>query len=354
MKFIFILLITLSAVSYSQSKSRPFEMGFSTWVYAPTIEAILGTNEFLKTNGDFYTEQFDEHIPWQALLSKSAWPDKLMEDINGRVSRRIKDNKLLLALTALNDDHNSILKDVDGTKPGLTFGSPKLIEAYTNYCDKMISLFKPDYLLIGIESNELLKKSPKLWSSYLIFSGEVYKSLKKKYPSLQISQSVTLHVLINPDVKSPTEYRRKISSFTKKQDFCGVSFYPHFAGYRTEKQFQSAFDFLHKFTRKPIAITETANIAEPVDIPTFKIKLESNPTEQKNYLEVLFKNAHKKKYKFISYWAHRDCDKLIEIFPAGVKEIAKIFRDTGLLDEEGRSRPALKVWLDEKKKKLNK
>lgn len=335
---------------FTAAENRSFKMGFSTWIYAPTLEAINGTNEFLKNNGDFYTEQIDEHLPWNELLNGSKWPDKFMENINGRLSRRIKNNQLLLALTPLNDDRNGILKNIDGTVPDLRFGSPKLIDAYYTYCEKMVSLFKPDYLLIGIESNELLKKQPQLWKEYLIFSSEVFSRLKKKYPSLPISQSVTLHVLINPEVKTPTEYRRKISSFTRGFDFFGVSFYPHFLAYKTEKQFQSAFDYLHKFTRKPIAFTETANIAETVDIPKYKIVLESTPAAQKDYLETLFTNAHKKQYLFVSWWAHRDCDKLVDIFPAQVRDLGRIFQDTGIVDEEGRQRPSYKVWQNEFRK----
>lgn len=333
------------------AENRSFKMGFSSWIYAPTIEAINGTAEFLKNNGDFYTEQIDEHLPWNEVMKGEKWPDKFMENINGRISRRIANNKLLLALTPLNDDRNGVLKNIDGTVPELSFGSPKLIEAYYSYCDKMVSLFKPDYLLIGIESNELLKKQPHLWKEYLIFSNEVFSKLKKKYPSLPISQSVTLHVLINPEVKSLTEYRRKISLFTRGFDFFGVSFYPHFLAYKTEKQFQSAFDYLHKFTRKPIAFTETANIAETVNLPKYKIVLESTPLAQKEYLQTLFKNAQKKDYMFISWWAHRDCDRLVDIFPAHVRDLGRIFQDTGIVDEEGRERPSYDVWQKEFKKK---
>ncbi len=49
-------------------------------------------------------------------------------------------------------------------------------------------------------------------------------------------------------------------------------------------------------------------------------------------------------YEFIIWWAYRDYDKLWETFPPEYKDVGKLWRDTGLLDENGTERPSLTTW----------
>lgn len=152
--------------------------------------------------------------------------------------------------------------------------------------------------------------------------------------------------MIDPEkpVKS-TKHKRDIVNFSRHFDFVPITFHPFASAYSTPKEIQAAFDFLHKNIRKPIAISETAQIAQSV--PLKDITLVSNQEIQKNYLDILFKNAKKKRYLYISYWAHRDCDALVETFPAALQELGKIIKDTGLIDENGNHRPSFNLWKNE-------
>ncbi len=66
----------------------------------------------------------------------------------------------------------------------------------------------------------------------------------------------------------------------------------------------------------------------------------------KDYLETLLLNAHNQNYEFVIWWAYRDYDKLWNTFPDEYKDIGKLCRDTGLIDEKGKERPSLNVWTD--------
>ena len=108
--------------------------------------------------------------------------------------------------------------------------------------------------------------------------------------------------------------------------------------------FRKAFDFLHSKVNIPIAFAETNHIAEDLIVEGLSLNIESDEKEQEDYLETLLLNAHNKQYKFIIWWAHRDYDALWETFPAEVKDVGKVWRDTGLQDEDGNERRTFKLW----------
>jgi hypothetical protein len=55
-------------------------------------------------------------------------------------------------------------------------------------------------------------------------------------------------------------------------------------------------------------------------------------------------NANKENYEFVIWWAYRDYDALWKTFPAEIKDLGQIWRDTGLKDEAGEDRKSMKVW----------
>ena len=49
--------------------SREFYMGFTSWPYAPSLEAVDDTYGFLEEFADIYSEHIDMNIPWQAWIN---------------------------------------------------------------------------------------------------------------------------------------------------------------------------------------------------------------------------------------------------------------------------------------------
>jgi hypothetical protein len=342
-----------SAVSVNtNAATRRFLMGFTSWPYAATVEAVQGTYAFIGTNADFIVEHLDDGVPWAESLRDAPFPKAFQEKIEGRRKNRPPGTKLLLSLTPLNMGRSGLAESAgNGQRPplpqelkGKPFDDPQLVRAYANYGRRMVEFFQPDFLLTGIESNELLNNQPKTWTAYRELSRQVQGGLRERFPKLPMAESVTLHKLLDRQNRGLEDYRKQIQALVEEQDFFAVSFYPFFLGLHTEKDFAEALDFLPTFTRKPIAITETGHPAEPLKIRTWNLDFPADPKEQASFVNVLLSRAQSHHYRFVTYWAARDFDELWRTFPDAVKDLGALWRDTGLIDEAGRPRPAYGVW----------
>ncbi len=330
---------------FSQYPSKNFNMGFSTWAYDLTVDAVDDTYQFIANHSDIYSEHIDYKIPWDAWINDLPLPAAFTNDIAGRVNRRIPNKQLLLSVSLLNSARNELAEDMDGTTPNYTNLNDEEIEnAYFKHINYLVNAFSPNYLVIAIEVNELKKNAPEKWESYKALMQNVTTRIKQIYPNIRISESITLHNLYEPEVSNPTEYIDEIVTYMNQMDFVAISYYPFFKGQHTASDFQQAFDFLHSKTDKTIAFVETNHIAENLSVPSYNLFIESDACEQNVYLETLLSNAQEQDYEFVIWWAHRDYDALWETFPAATQDLGKLWRDTGLLDENGEERVAMTTW----------
>ncbi len=331
---------------HDQIIRRNFKMGFSTWSFGPNIADRDETYQFLDLNTDIYSEHIDYKIPWNAWINNLPLPTEFTNEINYRVSKKPANHKLLLSVSLLNLERNDLCEDYDGSTPSYSALSDTHIEnAYFKHLEYLISKFNPNYLIIAIESNELLVYSESKWAEYKLLTGNIRARIKNAYPNLQLSESVTLHNWFEPNVANQADYISEISNYVNQNmDFAAISFYPFLKQQHTKAEFQQAFDFLHSEVSIPIAFSETSHIAEDLIVPSLNISINGNEIEQNIYLETLFNNAQKQNYEFVIWWAHRDYDALWETFPPEFKDIGRLWKDTGVLDEDGRERPAYTTW----------
>ena len=94
---------------------------------------------------------------------------------------------------------------------------------------------------------------------------------------------------------------------------------------------------------KPVAVAETAWIAERLEVPTFGVDVMANAQNQADYMTELFAEAEALDAEFIVWWALVDFDALWNGV-LGQDPVARIWRDTGLFDESLKQRPALDAW----------
>jgi Glycosyl hydrolase family 53 len=340
------------AHAQTNGTKRGFLMGFTSWPYAATFEAVRGTYAFIGTNADLIVEHMDDGVPWAESLRDAPFPKAFLEKIEGRRKNRPPGMKLLLSLTPLNLGHTGLAECAsNGQRPplpvelkGKPFDDPQVIRAYLNYCRRMAEFFQPDFLVTGIESNELLNNQPRQWDAYLELGRQVRHELHQRFPRLPLSESITLHKLRDRQNPKLAEYRAKIQAFVQTHDFFAVSFYPFFLGLHTEKEFAEALDDLPTFSAKPIAIAETGHPAEPIKIRTWKLDFPSDAAEQAAFVRALLSRAQAHHYLFVTYWTARDFDELWKTFPESVKDLGALWRDTGLINEAGRPRPAYETW----------
>ncbi len=328
---------------------RSFRMGFSTFPYAATPAAITQTYAIIAQNADIYVEQFDEAtVPWIAALTGAPFPARFQEQLDRATTNRLNDKPLVLVVMPLSEGRDGIAAPLNGQLPpqlqGKPIDDPSYVTAFANYTVRIAERLDPDYLITGLEVNDLYLNSPEIWPAYRRFNAALTQTLKQRFPSLPMSQSVTLHNFFS-DGQGNAAHTTEVKTLLQEQDFTAVSYYPFLYGaYQDQAAYEAAFDLLDALTDKPIAFTETGNIAERLRVPSFGVDLPGSDAAQQGYLTSLLNRARRDDYLFVINWAHRDFDALTAILPTEVQELAKIWQDTGLWDENGNGRPALSVW----------
>lgn len=326
-------------------ESRNFQMGFTTWPYGPNPEDVDDTYAYLQANGDIYAEHIDNNIPWNALINDSPLPAEFTQSMDFKVSKRLPNTNLLLSVSLLNLDRNDLATDLDGVVPDYTsFSDEQIEDAYFEYIDYLIGRFNPDYLVSAIEANELYINAPDQWEGYKELMHKVNNRISQAYPDLKISESMTLHNLYQPQVAAPETYLNEVFDYMNQMDFAAISFYPFFKDLQTQEDFQEAFDFMHDRLDVPIAFAETAHIAEDLVVPNLNLSIPGSESEQDIYLKTLLTNAEAQNYEFVIWWAHRDYDALWETFPPELQDIGQLWRDSGILNEEGNERLSALTW----------
>lgn len=354
---ILILGTAIGLLGYAQAQvegvtERRFLMGFTSWPYAATREAVQGTYNFIGANGELLTEHFDNGVPWPEMVRDEPFPAWLQAKLQGLKASRPANCQLALSLTPLNMGRNGLAPCAgEGERPplpavleGKPFDDPVLIRAYTNYCLQMIDFFRPDFCLTGIEPNELLSNKPDQWPAYVRLSRAVQAVVRARFPDLPLAESITLHRLYDPRHPRRAEYQAQVKEFIATHDYLAVSFYPLFPGFNRAPEYSAALDFLPTFTDKPIAFAETGCPAERLTVSAYGLDVDFTPADQEAYVRALLTRAQRDGYLYVTYWAHRDFDALWEIFPADVKDLGRLWRDTGLVDEAGNLRPAGVAW----------
>jgi len=346
-----VLVIFISLLSCKKNNpskvidDRQFKMGFSTWSFGPSQSDVDETYDFIFENSDIYSEHMDDLIPWDAWINNTTLPTDFVNNVNDKAARKPDGMPLLLSVSFLNTDRSDIQDDFIGGKPTYAALNDTVIEnAYFDHVSYLINAFHPDYLVVSIESNDLLLNNEILWDEYKALMQNIRTRIKQDYPTLKISESVTLHNWHEPEVDNPTEFIQEIDDYVAQMDFAAISFYPFFKGQHKRNQFQKSFDFLHSHTSLPISFVETNHLANDLEIAEFNLFIKSNEKEQNEYLETLLINADKHNYEFIIWWAYRDYDLLWETFALDIQGIGKLWRDTGLKEGDGTDRLSMETY----------
>lgn len=323
---------------------RSFRMGFTGFVHDITPEAVAASRKFVRENGDILAHHI-EGVPWAEALSGEPFPKAILDEWAGKKSATPAQGKVYLAISPGRGDLK--IQDKAGPLPkelvGKAYDDPLVMKAYLAYCRRAIEYFKPDYLCIGIEVNEIHRDGgAKKWDAYVTLHKHVYEELKKEFGDLPIFASCTLHSTFQQRGAMLAAFKKLMSH----NDLVAVSYYPFFV---PEKDRLSSLDWLlEQFDEfhKPYAMVETNDSAERLPLPQLKVVLEGTPEKQAAYYRKLLSLAQRRDFVFVISFIHQDYDALWEKIKAGAPELFKAWRDCGFLDENGKPRPAYQVWKD--------
>jgi hypothetical protein len=319
--------------------TRPFRMGFTGFVYAVTPEAVASTTAFCRKHGDLIAHHI-EGAAWTEMHEGKPLPEALLKKWEEHRVRKSEGGKVYLALSPGRGE----LKVAEKCAPlaralkGKGYDDPAVIAAYLAYCEKAVEYFQPDWLVIGIEMNEVLTSNRAAWTAYLKLHEETWRALKKKHPQLPIAASLSLHNFYKGGDATFNEWQ-KLDTWN---DFVAVSYYPFIAPDR----YKPMDWLLGKVSAggKPIAFVETNDAAEVLPLPMAKVTIQGSPEKQREYYERLLALAEKHRFEFIVSFVHQDYDALWDTIKATAPELFIAWKDCGFLDENGNARPALAVW----------
>ncbi len=344
-------------------KTRSFYMGFTPWPYDATTNAVNITYQKIQQHGDIIHHQMMQGIPWVESFNNQAYPANVEGDISARLNQTLAGKKILLSIDSLDSSRTALANNWgnSGEEPRATpwdtrnFDSPEVITAYSNFALDLINRFNPTYFNYGTEASELILNDLAQYNKFKLFAQQVYSNIKLQYPDLKLMISVALK---SPSSSEMALIKNNLAGILPYVDVLGISVYPYIFYSHADKGNPDNLptDWLNQVTQlalgKPIAITETGWIAEDLVINTFNINIPGNETYQRNYVTRLLDESNQLSAEFVIWWSLIDFQALWN----GVllkDDLAAIWRDIGLYDEQVQARSGLTDWqqyLDRTKK----
>ena len=359
--FITILFLT-TACNGSPEKANPqedqertFAMGFTPWPYDASMEAVNFVYNEVHTRGDIVAHQLDSGIPWQEALDGTAYPSNVESELNTRLANTSSGHLVYLAISPFNNARDNIASywNNSGTGQALSapwdnrdFGSTEVIHAYINFSKNVIKRFNPDYFNLALEVSELAINDITRFDKFVFFVQQVSASLRAEYPKLKLMLSVAMK---SPSSSSASIINSQLPKLVKYIDVVGISVYPYVFFDHDDKGDPTNLpnNWLSQIKTisagKPLAIAETGWIAERLEIPSFNVDISSSESNQSAYLKILFDEAQNLESQFIIWFSIVDYDALWNSVLAQ-DDVARIWRDTGLYDENLNPRSALTRW----------
>lgn len=331
-------------------------MGFSPWMYDATYEAQDWTYARVAAEGDVISHHLEEGVPWPEAYKGSAFPAGFQAEIDGRVNRRVSGQKVVLQISPLNVARDGMAL-YRGNTPNEQLPSPwetyaldsdQVKTAFLNYAERMIDYFQPDFLLVGVEVNLLIRNNDALWANYVALQGYVYAELKKTHPSLPISVSVFCvpyfpqWSAVDSAPGRPEMQAQGLIDLSPYVDLISYSVHPFMSGLLAESFPDDYLDTLFNLLPgKPIAVSESSYPAQSWELGG--LTFNGTQEKQQNFLSSLLSASRRARAEFVIWFAIRDYDALWSGL-LNSSDAALPWRDTGLYDEAGKERMALSTW----------
>jgi hypothetical protein len=347
----------LTGTAQADAPPRSYHLGFTPWPYDLSFEAVDYTYARITTDADLIAHHLDDGVPWSEALAGDPYPSALTDDWQGRVERTPPGHKVYLAITPLNTERHGMagFRGDDANMP-LTapwdrydFDHPDVKAAYVNFLVDAVEFFDPDYLCFGIEVNLLIEANPAKWDALVELLRHTYAEMKARYPDLPVFVSLTAPDLLEGWTEvDHARQMQAVEDVLPYSDYYGLSLYPYMSAYMTTQIPPTMYADLLALSNKPVVIAETGYPAQTFSIMDGTLTFESDADRQHTFITGLLEAADQYEFEFIVWYTIRDYDQLWEYFNTSMpdlSDLAAIWRDTGLYDENGEPRPALGAWL---------
>ena len=342
--------------------SRPFHLGFTSWPWDFTEEAVDDTYAFVADNADLLCLHHDGGVPWTEAAFGLPYHPAVLGTIAREAAGIAPGQAVFVSATAQSQLRAGELAPYWGAETGLplpvffegrTLDDPLVVAAFTEWCRFLIESLDPDWFAYGIESNGGFTGlgDPGL-AQFLAMAEAVRDALRAEYPDLPL--------LVTVQTASSAAPRREFLALTKEilawSDYVGISTYPYLLQVEGGVEIHgdpaglpanllTAIKLLAP--AKPVAITETGYTAEDLAIPAYGIASDGTAAWQAAYARWILAEAHALDAEFLVWFVSRDYDAglaTLESLGLPVDPAFLIWRDNGLVDGAGSPRPGLSAW----------
>lgn len=331
--------------------TRPYTLGFSPWPFDATVAARDWTFDTIGAEGDLVSYHLEEGVPWIEMKAGQPLPALYLADLQDRLARKPAGQRVLVQINAMDTGRSGLARqwnNVPLAAPwnGYAFDHADVKAAYLAYALKMVDLFHPDVLCIGVEVNLLLRNAPAKWPAYVALHNHVSAELRKVHPTLPITSSFFC-VPYFPQWSSGDTLavqQAGLADLEPALDIVSWSLHPFMSALLCDSFPDDYFDLLFANTSKPVAITESSYPAQTWSTLTPPIlTFTGTPAKQDRFLRLMLEAADRHRARFVVWFAVRDYDQLWA-GALGSSPEALVWRDTGLYDETGAARAALSTW----------
>jgi hypothetical protein len=341
----------------SEGKSRSFYMAFTPFPYDLTLEAQDYTYNKIHERIDMICHHFDDGIPWPEALEGKPYHANVENNLYDRQRRLRPGDKVYLALCPLAHDRKSLARywgaasnmELPAAWENKTFDDPDVITAYSNFLLDLMGRFEPDYVCFGVEANGGFGENDPQLGAFEKFLKSVRDNIRADHPNVPLF----LSYIIGGSGAEGARQMNLTRRFLGYSDYMAVSTYPFIeaAGGPSgdadpDNLPQNWFTKMRDLApEKPFAVAETGFIAEDLVLSSYGINIKGTAAWQEAYLRFLLQESNKLDAEFVVYFFIRDYDRVWEwMRQHGYDEFYKMWRDCGLIDEDGGARPSLAVW----------
>lgn len=336
--------------------ARRVLMGFTPWPYDLTWNALVDTYRFIGTNADIISHHIEEGVPWTEAAADTSFSASFMQDWDQRRRMTSAGCRIFLSLSPLNQSRSGMAL-YRGSSPqmplpsafrGLTFDAPLVKTAYLNYVLRAVAYFTPSVLAIGIEVNELFHNSPAEWPRYVALHRYVFDEVKRRYPTLPVCVTVTLHNLLNTGWSDMAAQQTAVAQLlADASDIALISYYPFLGPIANGQDPTTPLRWMRDFIAKPLAVSECGYPAVEIDLSALRGRVPATPAAQQQFYSTMLNQADADSYRFVVLWTHRDYDALVQKLGSAMPSWGIAWRNCGLLDAAGNTRPSFDAWVAE-------
>lgn len=96
---------------------------------------------------------------------------------------------------------------------------------------------------------------------------------------------------------------------------------------------------------RPFGVAETGFIAENLVLEKYRVRIQGREEWQAEYVQFLLSESNRLDAEFVVWFVSGGYDSgWVRLKKIGFDEFFKLWRDTGLLDGEGKGRTSFKIW----------